>query len=678
MNNRLPNQLIHEVSPYLLQHAYNPVDWHPWSDDIFTLAARENKPLLISIGYAACHWCHVMEKETFTQTEAALLMNSSFINIKVDREERPDIDQVYMVAVQMMRGQGGWPLNVFALPDGRPFFGGTYFPNSQWKDLLQQITAIWRSRPGELIRTAEEVSEGIATAFQPLNKTTNSPAQSSINEAVTRWKNNFDMAEGGMMKAPKFPMPSHHLFLLRYQQIFGDKDILDFIKLSLTKMASGGIYDHLGGGFARYSTDANWKVPHFEKMLYDNAQMLWLYSEAWQLTRTNKYKYVAYSTISFILNELSSDEGGFYSSLDADSEGEEGKYYVWTEREIDEALGEDAAFFKQYYEVGNKGYWEDDKNILLTNSFTEGQDPQAEDNIKLSACRHKLLTIRQKRPRPSLDDKIMTSWNAMTSAALIEAYKVFGEEEFLLAAARNLDLLLAGLRAPGRLYHRYKNGKAGIPAFLEDYAWLIHALTSFPLRMDDSYIRQAKLLVEEVIEKFYDPASGLFFFTSSEENVIISRKTEVEDNVIPSSNAVLARAIHHLGLLFSDSNLLEISSGMLAAMTVRLGEHLPYYSYWGISYLEHTQPFYTLVICGEKTEEIVRELSQSYLPGLLIEGSIQASNLPLFKDRFVEGKTLLYLCTATECLLPVETVPDVLRLIERKGYSSETSFNISL
>ncbi|WP_157624332.1 thioredoxin domain-containing protein, partial [Sunxiuqinia dokdonensis] len=431
------NELIYETSPYLLQHAHNPVNWMPWGDKALSQARRENKLLLISIGYAACHWCHVMEHESFEDPEVARVMNQHFVCIKVDREERPDVDQIYMSAVQLMTQRGGWPLNAIALPDGRPIWGGTYFQKEVWINALEQIQAYHHQNPERTLEYAERLSEGIRESnLVPISKNSQLVELDQLKEAVQRWKPNFDRQEGGSQGAPKFMMPNNLQFLLRWAHQANDLETQDHVENTLDKMAMGGIYDQLGGGFARYSTDTQWKVPHFEKMLYDNAQLLSVYAQAFQKTQKPLYHEVVEQTIEFLKRELLSPENGFYSSLDADSEGEEGKFYVWQKSELQDLLGDDFPLFSDYYQVNETGYWEEGNYILLRKQVDETFAKKHELSLeelkqKISKWHKILLPAREQRIRPGLDDKILTSWNALAISGLVDAYQAFGNAEYL-------------------------------------------------------------------------------------------------------------------------------------------------------------------------------------------------------------------------------------------------------
>ena len=479
---KFTNHLIHESSPYLLQHAHNPVTWYPWGKEALDKAQNENKLIIVSIGYAACHWCHVMEHESFENEEVAEFMNDNFVAIKVDREERPDIDQVYMNAVQLITGSGGWPLNCIALPDGRPIHGGTYFPKEQWLEMLSLVLDFVKENPDKVEQHAEALTQGVQSADMiSVNTGVAEFVLTDLSAVFTLWKNDIDYINGGHKRAPKFPLPVGYQFLLHYNYIDPNADALQAVTTTLNRIADGGIYDQIGGGFARYSIDTYWKVPHFEKMLYDNAQLVSLYSTAYQQSKNPKYKIIVTETLDFIQREMTSKEDGFYSSLDADSDGEEGKFYVWTKNELENVLGDKADLIIDYYNVTETVNWEDGKNIL----FLSASEKEIADRNKITEsqltkrvleAKQILLEERNRRIRPGLDDKILTSWNALMLKAYVDAYRVFDNKEYLETALKNAEFLLTKIKsADNRLNRNYKNGKATINAFLDDYAFTIDA-----------------------------------------------------------------------------------------------------------------------------------------------------------------------------------------------------------
>ena len=564
------NQLVYETSPYLLQHAYNPVNWHAWNDQTLQKAKDENKPIIVSIGYAACHWCHVMEHESFEDEEVAKVMNDNFICIKVDREERPDVDQVYMDVVHLIGGRGGWPLNCFALPDGRPFWGGTYFPKEQWINLLLQIRELFKNQFDKLKAQASDIEEGVNRNefYQPA--ISYSPNKELPDEMVEMFSTRFDKKEGGTRGAPKFPMPNNYLFLLRYYAQTKKPEILAHVEMTLQKMASGGIYDQVGGGFARYSVDDRWHVPHFEKMLYDNAQLVSLYSEAYKLTGNNFYKQVIVETLDFIKRELTDPEGGFYSSLDADSEGVEGKFYVWTKGEIESVTGNYSEIVKDYFGIDKEALWEDLRNVLVKamtfqDLVLKHNKPQAEIEKIISGCKSNLLRKRTERIRPGLDDKILTSWNGLMLKGYVDAFKSTGNVDYLDIAIRNGEFLINKLKKPdGSLHHNYKNGKSTINGFLEDYAFVIEAFISlYQATFNERWLNEAKDLMDYAILHFSDEKSDLFYFTSNESTDLFARKLELTDNVIPASNSSIAISLFKLGIYFGNTAYIEQSKKMV-------------------------------------------------------------------------------------------------------------------
>lgn len=662
------NSLINETSPYLLQHAHNPVNWLAWNQDALHQAKQENKLILVSIGYSACHWCHVMEHECFESEEVAEVMNRYFINIKVDREERPDIDMVYMTAVQLMTGQGGWPLNCFLLPDGRPIYGGTYFPKQQWINILMNLQEVYKNDPARVEEYAQKMQEGLKTTDLIKTPENTDLHEDLLHESVKRWKTRLDDTFGGPNHSPKFPLPNNYLFLLRYAHQYQDQIIEKHVQLTLQKMARGGIYDQLGGGFARYSVDSIWKVPHFEKMLYDNAQLVSLYCEAYKLHPHPLYKELIYDTLNFIERELLSPEGAFYSALDADSEGVEGKYYVWTKEELEEILQNQFPVFADFYQVNDTGYWEHDYYILMRTDHENevalkhhlSMDALHE---KINLCKQKLLEQRQQRVRPGLDDKSLTSWNALMCKAYADAALTFGEEKFKKIALTNGEFIRSKLLQNNHsLFHSYKSGKSSISGFLEDYAFVIDAFIQLYITsQDETWLHQAKELTDYSLLHFYDPNSGLFFFTDDQDNPLIVRKKELSDNVIPASNSQMALNLYRLSHYFEHHQYLEIAQNMLKT---QLDEWVRYgsgYSNWGLLLMNLVSPHFEVAIVGNSVNEKLLELQNSYLPNVIFAVSARASDLPLIKDRYVNEKTLLYVCKNRACLMPVETAKEALQ-----------------
>jgi uncharacterized protein YyaL (SSP411 family) len=665
-----PNKLIHASSPYLLQHAHNPVNWYEWGDEALELARRENKLILVSIGYSACHWCHVMERESFELQEVADVMNAHYVCIKVDREERPDIDQIYMLAIQLMTGAGGWPLNCVCLPDQRPIYGGTYFRKNDWMNILENVAGLWASEPEKAFQYADRLTDGIINAEKIVpNVFQEAFDAAQIEEIIKPWKARFDLEEGGYQTAPKFPLPNNWQFMLRYSHLAGDGETLKAALLTLDKMAYGGIYDQLGGGFARYSVDEHWHVPHFEKMLYDNAQLLSLYAEAYQMTKDSRYKIVVEESISWLQREMMSDEGLFYAALDADSEGVEGKFYVWDQEEIDLLLGKDAKLFNAYYAVKEVGNWEEEQtNILLRKQ--DDTAFAAKHNLSLESwllilekCKERLMAKRAQRVRPGLDDKCLTAWNAMTIKAIAECALVFDQPEWLKMATMGADFLLEHLQGPDyRLYRNYKNGKASISAFLDDYAFLIDVLIAlYQADFQEKWLHEAKKFTDYVLVNFNDPEGPMLFYTSNGDKSLIARKHEIMDNVIPASNSVMAQNIQRLGLLFDEDSYSKRSAAMLTAVLPKIKTYGSAYSNWAMQLLFEVYGITEIAISGADTAAALKTLHTVYLPNKIIIAGTN-SQLPLLRNK-ESIETKIYICRNKACQLPVNTVEEALKLI---------------
>tara|TARA_R110002049_G_scaffold218363_3_gene389851 strand:+ start:4007 stop:6043 length:2037 start_codon:yes stop_codon:yes gene_type:complete len=676
MNNskKFTNDLVHESSPYLLQHAHNPVNWKPWKKSVLDQAVAENKPIIVSIGYSACHWCHVMEHESFEDESVAKIMNDHFICIKVDREERPDIDQVYMSAVQLMTGQGGWPLNCITMPDGRPFYGGTYFKKEQWKNVLMQLVALYKDDHKKVVEYAEKLTTGVHNS-EIIDKVTSNHefTVEQLKQTIENWSDTFDPSNGGPNRAPKFMMPNTIEFLL-YANYFRPNPIVkDHIELTLEKMAFGGIYDQVGGGFARYSVDQIWKVPHFEKMLYDNAQLISLYSKAYQATNNNLYERIAIETINFVCRELMHKDGFFYSALDADSEGVEGKFYVWTKEELQQLFPDDFEFISLYYHIDSYGYWENNNYILMRNK----SEQKIAEHFKISkeVVREKaadinktLLKERENRTRPGLDDKMLTSWNGLMISALIDAYKAFGESEHLRLALKVANFISDNLLIDDkRLLHSYKNKQATITGFLEDYACISSAfLHLYEVSTDIKWLKISQQLINYCHENFYDHESEMFFFTDKNDAALIARKMEVMDNVIPASNSILANALYKLGKLTTNEKHLNTAKQMLSNVGDQLIQHGSSFSNWGILLLHEIANFYEVAIVGEAYKPIKSELEKTYLPNCVVAISATESNqLPIFEGRFKKGTTAIYVCSNHTCNQPTSSAKDAIKQLQR-------------
>jgi uncharacterized protein YyaL (SSP411 family) len=666
------NRLAHETSPYLLQHAQNPVDWYPWGPEALARAQAEQKPIIVSIGYAACHWCHVMERESFENEQVARVMNKYFVCIKVDREERPDVDQIYMDAVQAMGIQGGWPLNVMLTPDAKPFYGGTYFPAGNWVKVLESIaTAYAGEHRAELEGSAERFAQVLQTSELEKYGAAGDVASARVNDEEFKLLAynlglRFDRERGGTNRAPKFPMPSIWRFLLRAHHISGSQNILNQLNLTLREMAWGGIYDPVGGGFARYSVDAEWLVPHFEKMLYDNGQLLSLYSEAYQVMRDPLYREVVFQTVAWVRRELTNPEGGFYSSLDADSEGVEGKFYVWTREELQAILGPEESIAAAYYNCTGVGNWEHGNNILHRRQSdadfaqAHGLEPHVLAKL-IRGWQQKLLAARTERVRPGLDDKVLTGWNALMLSGLVAAYRAFGEGELLKLALRNAEFLQQNLRNGPRLYRTWKNGRATINGFLEDYALVIEAYISlYEATFVESWLREAEALAAYVLDNFFDPTEQQFFYTDASAEPLIARKKELFDNVIPGSNSVMANNLLRLGRHLENDSYQALAATMLSQVQSLVAKEPQHLTNWASLYVALLRPGAEVAISGPQAEAFRCELSQHFLPNEVLAGALTDNNLPLLEGRGNEAKTTIYVCRNRACQLPVHSVAEAL------------------
>ena len=704
------NDLVHETSPYLLQHAHNPVNWRPWGDKAWSKARAEDKLVIVSIGYSACHWCHVMEHESFEDTVVARIMNDHFVSIKVDREERPDVDQIYMDAVQIITGHGGWPLNAICLPDGRPIYAGTYFQKENWKQVLLYMTDYFKNNRDEVMERATEITKGIKVMDTiPFVKDTTfheGERATMFSKIDSVW----DYELGGRRGAPKFPMPVTMQYLLQNYHYTKNEKALQAVTVTLDNMMAGGICDHVGGGFARYSVDGEWTIPHFEKMLYDNAQLVSLYSQAYQITKNEGYKHVVYETIGYIEREMTDTSGGIYSALDADSEGEEGKFYVWTYNELKEILGKDFEAFSKYYDVTKEGNFEHGK-INLRNrrppNPPRGLQYNSDSvlNPPLGVWGLKLLEVRSKRVRPGLDDKVLTSWNALMVKGYTDAYNAFGDEEFLAAAIRSatfirnncikkdhsinrsyknaaqdlLDLYDNGIagnkntdrnlknsldyRIEGQLHSR--KGKSSINGFLDDYSFTIEAFIAlYQATYDEAWLNEAKHLADHAIQHFYSAEKGVFFYTSINDDPLIARKSETSDNVIPSSNSSIAKGLFQLGHYYENDNYLRISRQQIMNMKEYAMTHTAFYANWAILMDWFITEPYEIAIVGEKASELRKEFSSHYLPSCIWSGTVNNSSLPLLRDKIKNGETWIYVCRNKTCGLPVKTVGEALRQLK--------------
>ena len=668
MKHEYTNRLINETSPYLLQHAHNPVDWYAWNDEALQKAKAENKLLLISIGYSSCHWCHVMEHESFEDSTVAAVMNKHFVNIKVDREERPDIDDVYMTACQLTsNGNCGWPLNSFALPDGRPVWAGTYFPKKNWLEILEYFRKTFEEEPEKLQEYASRVVEGVRTHGLDTVLLTDEPAlkDADAHEVTKVFLSRMDPRLGGRRGAPKFPMPNNWQHLMHYAERYDNEDATAVVMTTLDKMMEGGIYDQLEGGFARYSTDDKWLVPHFEKMLYDNGQLVSLYAQAYAWSGKKEYLDVVKQTLNFVDEYWSDPSGGFYSSYDADSEGEEGKYYVWTAAELKELIPNDTdrELFFAYYDVSPQGNWEHNKNILNRHRSPEEVAKQFKITVdqfheSISDSHKRLIAERKKRVPPGLDDKILASWNGLMLQGYVDAYRVTGEKPYLERALKNANFIKEQLiKEDYRLDRNYKNGKSTINGFLDDYACVIQAYHSlYQATFDITWLDLAKELTAYVLNHFDGDASKMFYYTSDIDAPLIARRIEVSDNVIPSSNSIMARNLLVLGELLYNTEYIDRAQQMMQQvwpMILRDGQPA-FFSNWCQLMLSVIKPPFEIAIVGNEFEKPLMEIQRSYLPDAIFLGGKTDGSLPLLKDKLQENQTLIYVCQNKVCKLPTD------------------------
>jgi uncharacterized protein len=680
------NRLAAESSPYLLQHAHNPVDWYPWGEEALEIAKKEDKPILVSIGYSACHWCHVMEKESFEDEETAAIMNKLFICIKIDREERPDLDHIYMDAVQAITGAGGWPLHVFLTPDKKAFYGGTYFPprpafnRPSWKDVLHSISDAYKDKKQETISQAENLtaylvksnSFGIDKNAQIEENQGNLFKTKTLDLVFENIMKTADRLEGGFGKAPKFPQTFTIQFLLHYYYFTKNADSLNQACLSLNKMIAGGIYDQLGGGFARYSTDNEWLAPHFEKMLYDNALLILVLCDAYQLTGNKTFSSAIIRTMGFIIREWLSPEGGFYAALDADSEGEEGKYYVWSKREISLILGEDASLFCDFYDITESGNWEG-KNILrilvdppefaIKNKITE---TELFESLRIS--REKLMAERSRRIPPQLDDKILLSWNALMNMACSRAYAVLGKPEYRDLAVKNMDFLFRCLKGDGLtfFYRSYKEGRAKYPAFLDDYSYLIASLIQLQeITADTGYLLKAREIANFVIDNFSEKETGFFYYTHENQQDIIFRKKEVYDGATPSGNAFMAFNLLYLSILFDQPAWKERAIKMCTSLGNAIIKYPGSFGIWATIVQANTYIVPEVVITGENLKKVRDEFLSNFIPYRVYQSVTQENNeFPLLKGKSVDRVPLIFLCWDYSCQPPVTEIAALIRLLE--------------
>ncbi|HVW00863.1 MAG TPA: thioredoxin domain-containing protein [Planctomycetaceae bacterium] len=686
-----PNRLANETSPYLLQHAWNPVDWHPWGEEALRLAREQDKPIFLSIGYSACHWCHVMEHESFEDPEIAKLMNDWFVCIKVDREERPDLDQIYMTAVQLITGRGGWPMSVFLTPELQPFFGGTYWPPRQrmgmpgFRDILEHMHNVWQTRRADALEAGRNLVQAIAD-HSSVPEGAVAPDADLLRRAAQQLKQSADRVHGGFGRAPKFPHPMDLRVLLRAWRRFQDDDALAVARLTLDKMAAGGIYDQLGGGFHRYSTDEVWLAPHFEKMLYDNALLTPVYVEAWQATQDPEYARIARETCDYVLREMTQPEGGFFSTQDADSEGEEGRFFVWSEAEVLEHLGaDDARVFAYCYDVTPAGNWEGHNILRRTRTSEQASKVLGIDINQLEAtlarARQKLFSVRSQRVWPGRDDKVLVGWNGLMIAALSQAAEVLDEPRYRDAARSAAEFILTKMRQPdGALLHAYKDGRARFNAYLDDYACLIDGLTElYQATFEARWLEAAVELADAMLARFHDPDGGGFYYTTHDHETLIARPKDLQDNATPSGNSMAAYALLRLGTLCSRNDFqdvavetLQLIAPLAARYATAAGQALLAVDFLVGPAIE------VAVVDGnnlDENAEVLRILRQPFRPNQVLarrfsgdsDESLSPALQPLLKGRIArDGATTVYICRQGTCGLPIRGPAALKQALEKQ------------
>jgi uncharacterized protein YyaL (SSP411 family) len=689
------NRLINEKSPYLLQHAHNPVDWYAWGPEAFEKARKENKPIFLSIGYSTCHWCHVMAHESFEDPEVARLMNEVFVCIKVDREERPDIDNIYMRVCQMMTGSGGWPLTIFMTPDKKPFFAGTYIPKESrfgrlgMLKLIPSIKEVWQTKHDEILKSADQITAGLNQLSA--NSMGTELDESTLRTAYAQLASRFDEQYGGFGSSPKFPSPQNLLFLLRYWQSTDDEKALRMVEKTLQSMRNGGMYDHIGFGFHRYSTDSRWLVPHFEKMLYDQAMLAMAYIEAYQATAKMEYGKTAKEIFSYVLSDMTDTGGGFYSAEDADSEGVEGKFYVWTEEEVRQILkGEEADLIINVFNIEKTGNFKEEAtaestgaNILhLEKPLTEiafNMKTSVEDlEMRIETARRNLFTVRSGRVRPHKDDKVLTDWNGLMIAALAKGAQVCNEPEYADAARRATDFILKTMRRPdGRLLHRYRDGQAAVLANVDDYAFLIWGLLElYETTFDTGYLKTALDLNKELIKYFWDDQNGGFYFTADDAEELIVRQKEIYDGAIPSGNSVAMLNLLRLGRITANTDYEEKATKIVKAFSQDVGVSPSGYTQLMVALGFGIGPSYEIVIVGNPeardTKDMLDALRRHFIPNkvVLLKPDNQESpdiiSLAEFtKDQSsIDGKATAYVCLDYACKLPTTDAKKMLELLQ--------------
>lgn len=674
------NRLAHETSPYLLQHAHNPVDWYPWGEEALQKARQEDKPILVSIGYSACHWCHVMEKESFEDPETASIMNQFFVNIKIDREERPDIDQIYMDAIQAISGSGGWPLNCFLTPDLKPFYGGTYFPpkpyynRPSWKSILANVAKTFIEKRAEIEDQAEKLFEHLVRSGNFMDMKVEQETflhDAMLDTVFFALQKRFDKTWGGFGHAPKFPSTMSLKYLLRYYYYKKNPAALEQVQLSLDKMMRGGLYDVLGGGFSRYSVDDQWHIPHFEKMLYDNALLLRVYGEAYQITQNKDYLQVIEETITYLQREMTSPEGGFYAAQDADSEGVEGKYFVWTKTEIDLILGSDAELFCAYYNITEVGNWEHGNNVCIAyQSIADfAQHHKLEVGLvhqQLAKSREKLFEVREKRIKPGLDDKILLSWNALMLGSIAKMYKITQNQEYYDLMLKNADFLLQKMTKGDILYRTYKNGEAKILGFLEDYAYFIEALLEvYETTFKEEYLNKAISLLEYTLQHFFDPQDNAFFYTSALQTDILFRQKEFYDNATPSANSTMAHNLLRLGALLGNKYT-ELAHTMVQQIKGAILQYPNAFGKWATLLSTMVHGVGEVAYFGDIHSGEINKVWKQFHPELVFAGNGNPATTPFLKDKVqLHNQDTFYFCKNHTCQTPVHTAQEIEHLVQK-------------
>ena len=657
------NQLGKETSLYLKQHSKNPINWQRWSNSLFDISEELDKLIVISIGYSSCHWCHVMEDETFANDSIADVMNEHFINIKVDREENPDVDQVYMTASQLMTGMGGWPLNVIALPDGSPIYAGTYHTTSQWDDILKRIIRLKRDNYDGLKEIASNVKKGV-TDINTIKKQEEVSIFDSkyLDENLNYWRERWDLINGGDIAQQKFVSPSKYIFLLNYGRLYKDKSVLDHTEKTLDIIAHSGLNDFVEGGFYRYTVEDEWKVPHFEKMLYDQAQMISLYSKAFKIFRKESYKDVVYKTITFLKSKLSSGDNLFFAAMDADTDGEEGKYYSFKKDELEEiSRNTDFDLFTSYFNIELDNPWEDDKYLLLPNEYSLEDDWIKSNNISIKELKdlkkewiRRILEIKSERTKPRIDDKIIVSWNSLVIIGLIDAYEAFRNDEFLDIAISMFDELEKKSFRKNRLIHTYKENQFQ-EGVLEDYAYFSKAsMKLFQATGLQSYFDFSKKLTDQALDVYKDSNSDLLFYSNNEE--LFSKVISIDDGVIPSPNSIIAEQLYNIGHIIFDDYYLDLSDKMVSAVKDVIDGNINSYSVWANNILNRVESFYEIAVIGPNSKNVTDEITNIFIPNTLVVQSDIESQIPLFIDRYFDDETYIYVCQNKTCQRPEKNI----------------------